>query len=113
MEATLVEIVLPGQIAPGERGRCFEDPLREFMTSSGIGSVGGAGSTLGLDAGDRQFVQYCSIWIDLFDLSRSLELVREQLRKLGAPDGSYFEYPAAGRLQTVMVWSEATLPETI
>jgi hypothetical protein len=105
MEPTLVEIILLGRIEPHEREARFEEPLRDFLSSSRLGAVGGFGSTLGPpDRDGRQFVQQCSIWIELAELQRGLDPVREHLRSLGAPNGSRLEYVASGKLQKQPVW---------
>jgi hypothetical protein len=105
MEPTLVEIIIPGRIEPLERGDRFEDPLHEYLSSGGLGSVGGAGTTLGApDVHGRQFVSQCSIWIELFDLASGLDLVCQKLRALGAPPGSYLEYLVGGKLESAPVW---------
>jgi hypothetical protein len=67
--------------------------------------MGGFGSTLGApDDKGRQFVQLCSIWIELDELQSGLELLREYLRSLNAPGGSRLEYLESGKLKKQPVW---------
>jgi hypothetical protein len=105
IEPRLVEIIIPGRIEPLERGQRFEDPLREYLVSSGLGSAGGAGSKLDIpDTENRQFVAECSILIELFNLSDSLEQLRQQLRTLAVPRGSRLDYLVSGKMQSTPVW---------
>jgi hypothetical protein len=84
---TFFYVRIPGNIQPIERGDRFEDPLDDALTSANVGRVSGGGSQLGEGA----TVEYCGIDVVVRDRQRGLNVVRETMRKLGAPAGTAIE----------------------
>jgi hypothetical protein len=78
---------IPANIKPIERGERFEDPLQEALTGQGLGRVTGGGSQLGI--GDT--IEFCGIDVVVHDRLRGLELIRDVMRRLVAPNGTVIE----------------------
>jgi hypothetical protein len=96
-EALFVFIRIPESLEPLERAEKYEDPLEESLTSSGVGVLTGGGCMLAApDADGHREIKYCGIDIDLFDLDAGLELLRTELKRLGAPKGTMLEYDLDG-----------------
>ena len=84
---------IPENIGPMERGAKYEDPLDELLEEHGIGEISGGGSSIDTEAGE---IEYVDIEIDLTDLDKGIPLVRETLRRLGAPPGSTLSFDRHG-----------------
>jgi hypothetical protein len=78
---------IPEDIGPLDRGDRYEDPLREALTTAGVGEVTGGGSQLG----EGSSVEYCGIDIVATDRERALALIRDTMQRLGAPSSTVIE----------------------
>lgn len=88
-----IYVMIPGDIQPILRGERFEDPLDEALQAAALGNVTGGGSQLDNPYPDgRPRVAFCGIDIDVTDRDRALELLREKLVGLGAPEGTEVHY---------------------
>lgn len=86
-EDSYMVATLNDRLMPLDRGEVYEDPLDEFLQSSGIGEVTGGG-TMQLKNGE---IEYCDLEIKLrvSDLNDDqIGQVIQQLEQLGAPKGS-------------------------
>ena len=82
---TRVTINLPGEIGPLDRGVRFEDPLGEALGTRD--SIVGGGSKLG-PKDDRLVPIAAEIEIKLTNRENGLAVVREILKRQGAPAGT-------------------------
>ena len=96
-ESLFVFVRIPESLEPLERAEKYEDPLEESLTSSGAGVLTGGGEMLAApDADGHREIEWCGIDIDLFDFDGGLELIRTELKRLGAPKGTILEYTLNG-----------------
>ncbi|MDO6422303.1 hypothetical protein [Saccharophagus degradans] len=75
-------------LMPIERGEKYEDPLFDFLEASGIGEVTGGGTSL--DKSGK--VEWVGVDIELVNAQENIPLVIKELKRLGAPEGSFLEY---------------------
>jgi hypothetical protein len=93
-----VYIRMPGDIDPEDRWNKFADPLQEALGKEGLGDVTGGGSQFSApdeDGGD--FVEFCGIDVDLYDVVNGLALLRRELIRLKAPQDTSLLYELEGR----------------
>jgi hypothetical protein len=96
-EPLFVFVKIPESLEPLERAEKYEDPLGDSLTSSGFGVLTGGGAMLSApDANGHREIEWCGIDIDLFDFGAGLELIRTELKRLGAPKGTMLEYTLDG-----------------
>ena len=96
-EPLLVFVKIPEAVGAIERGDKYEEPLEQSLEAARLGEVTGGGEMLSApDAEGHRDIQYCGIDIDLFDSHRGLELLRSELKRLGAPNGTVLEYTLDG-----------------
>jgi hypothetical protein len=96
-EPLFVLVRIPESLEPLERAEKYEDPLEESLTSSGFGALTGGGAMLSApDAYGHREIEWCGIDIDLFNFDAGLELIRNELKRLGAPEGTMLEYTLDG-----------------
>jgi hypothetical protein len=96
-ESLFVFVRIPESLEPLERAEKYEDPLEESLASSGAGALTGGGAMLSApDAAGHREIEWCGIDIDLFDFNNGLELIRTELKRLGAPQGTILEYTLDG-----------------
>jgi hypothetical protein len=80
-----VEISIPGDIDPLERGERFEDPIMEALEGAGINFEWlGGGSALG-EVDGRMVVTGCDFDFEVDDLKRSLAIIVQVLKAADAP----------------------------
>jgi hypothetical protein len=92
-EPLFVFIKIPESLGPIDRGDKYEEPLEQSLESAGLGEVTGGGEMLSApDAEGHREIEYCGIDVDLFDPHRGLELLKSELKRLGAPTGTVLEY---------------------
>ena len=92
-----VFVRIPEQLEPLERAEKYEDPLEESLASSGFGALTGGGAMLSApDASGHREIDWCGIDIDLFSFDAGLELITNELKRLGAPNGTMLEYTLDG-----------------
>ena len=89
---------IPAPLEPMERANRFEDPLNEALSVAGLGEVAGGGSQLG--EGDT--IVYCGLDVFVSNRDIGLQIIRDVLRRLGAPEGTKIE-------EFLPVWSEFPL----
>src|SRR5260370_42226054 len=96
-EPLFVFVRIPEPLEPLERAEKYEDPLEESLSSSGFGVLTGGGAMLSApDADGHREIEWCGIDIDLFNFDEGLELLRTELKRLGAPKGTVLEYTLDG-----------------
>jgi hypothetical protein len=78
---------IPGDIGPLERGERFEDALDATLHDAGLGGVTGGGSQLG----DGSTIKYCGIDVLVVDPEKGLQVLVQELRRLGVPLGTVIE----------------------
>ncbi|MGC4073567.1 MAG: hypothetical protein QM760_13835 [Nibricoccus sp.] len=93
MLTSFIYVKIPEDIGPIDRGEKYEDPLEQKLSDAGLGHVSGGGSQLGdpLSDGSRP-IEFCGLDVDVSDLAESLALLRAELPRLGAPDGTQIHY---------------------
>jgi hypothetical protein len=88
-----VYIKMPGDIEPDDRHERFEEPLQEALEADDLGAVTGGGSMLSApDSEGECSVLFCGIDVDLYQLDKGLELLRQVLAQLEMPPGTVLSY---------------------
>lgn len=96
-EALFVFVKVPESIGPVERGRKYEDQLAAALERHGVGEITGGGSQLGeLRPDGTRPIEWVGIDVELTDAARGLAVVKEELKRLGAPPGTVMEYSRNG-----------------
>ncbi|MEF3083263.1 hypothetical protein V3391_13700 [Luteimonas sp. SMYT11W] len=96
--STFVFVMIPESIWPVARGEKYEDPIHTALQQDGLGEVTGGGSQVGPPGSDGEpTIEWVGIDIELFDLPRGLALLRSELKRIGAPAGTTFEYEHDGK----------------
>lgn len=92
-----VYVRIPGDLDPEDREELFSDPLRAALEKDNLGAVTGGGSCFMApdEEGDSE-VEFCGIDVDLNDAARGLELLRRELIRLNAPQGTALLYEVDG-----------------
>ncbi|PTT22581.1 hypothetical protein DBR12_03765 [Acidovorax sp. HMWF029] len=92
-----IYVKLPGNLMPLDRGAVYEDPIEQALSEGNLGTVSGGGSSLGdkLPDGSR-IIEFSGIDIDTDQPTRTLEVLRDLLRKLDAPAGTELHYTRGG-----------------
>jgi len=104
-----VYIKIPADLGPLERGELFEDPLQEALEKKKLGTITGGGSQLSdLDDEGRRSIEFCGIDVDLYAPLDGLTLLRRELVRLKAPEGTLLLYELNGR-----EWEEPIYPNAI
>lgn len=92
-EQQFVVASLNARLQPLDRGHWFEDPLGERLQALEVGEIAGGG-TMMFPTGE---VQYCDVEIVAASFSpENLDVVIEELEKLGAPRGSTLRIESNG-----------------
>jgi hypothetical protein len=86
-------------IGPMDRGAKYEDPLDETLELRDAGVVAGGGTQMRKEGG----IEWVGIDIYLADLDNALELTRQRLCELGAPNGSVLEYSVGEQKMAVQI----------
>ena len=85
-------------LSPLDRGSKYEDPLNTVLKRHNVGEVTGGGSQLGEPAADgTRKVEWIGVDVDLYDLDRGLPLLKAELVRLGAPEGTVLEFERDGK----------------
>lgn len=96
-----VFVKIPESIMPIERGEKYEDPLDITLKKAGVGEVTGGGSQLGEpDKDGSPTIDWVGIDVDLTDQATGLPLLKAELKRLGAPQGTTLEYELDGKTTT-------------
>jgi hypothetical protein len=93
-----VYIKIPGNLGPMDRGEKYEDPLNAALDKEKLGETTGGGSLLGQGSESGNLsIQFCGIDVDLYDAARGLALLRRELVRLRAPEGTMLIYELDGQ----------------
>lgn len=93
-----VYIRMPGDIDPEDRWTNFADPLQEGLEKECLGEVTGGGTQFSEpDEHGDDFVEFCGIDVDLYDVAKGLALLRRELVRLQAPAGTMLFYELNGK----------------
>jgi hypothetical protein len=93
-----VYIKIPGDFGPMDRGELFEDPIQMALDKESLGQITGGGSQFSApDEDGEDFVEFCGIDIDLYDVVNGLALLRRELIRLQAPQDTSLLYELEGR----------------
>jgi hypothetical protein len=92
-----VYIRIPGDLDPQDRWERFADPLQQALEKDDLGAVTGGGTQFSEpDEDGNDFVEFCGIDIDLYDVVKGLPLLRRELVRLQAPPGTALLYELDG-----------------
>ena len=99
-----VYIKIPDSLGPLERGEKYEDPLEAVLSQHELGEVSGGGSQLRDEGPDAiPTVAFCGVDVSTTDRERVLAILRDELVKLGASNGTELHYTRDGvALQDVL-----------
>jgi hypothetical protein len=97
-EPLFVYVKLPVDLDPDERTELFADPLQEALEKENVGTVTGGGTLLSApdDDGERE-VEFCGIDVDLYRLEQGFAVLRRELLRLEAPQGTTLMYTLDGQ----------------
>jgi hypothetical protein len=92
-----VYIRIPGDLDPQDRWERFADPLQQALEKDDLGAVTGGGTQFSEpDEDGNDFVEFCGIDIDLYDVVKGLPLLCRELVRLQAPPGTALLYELDG-----------------
>ena len=93
-----VYVTIPIDLDPDDRTELFADPLQEALEKENLGTVTGGGTMFSPpdSEGDREVV-FCGIDVDIYQIERGLALLRRELLRLGAPQGTKITYALDGK----------------
>ena len=92
-----VYIRMPGDLDPQDRWERFADPLQQALEKDDLGIVTGGGTQFSEpDQEGNDYVEFCGIDVDLYDVARGLALLRRELVRLQAPAGTMLLYKLNG-----------------
>lgn len=92
-----VYIKIPGNLDPMDRGELFEDPLQQALAQDRLGEITGGGSQLSDPHESGNSIEFCGIDVDLYDAAKGLALLRYELARLQAPQGTTLLYELDGQ----------------
>jgi len=93
-----VYIRIPGDIDPEDRWEKFADPLQQALEKDDLGDVTGGGTQFSEpDENGEDFVEFCGIDVDLYDIVNGLALLRRELVRLRIPAGTVLVYELDGQ----------------
>ena len=88
-----VFVKIPESIFPVERGEKYEDPLDRALQAAGVGEVTGGGSQMSeADEEGNRSIEWIGIDVDLTVFDRGMAVLKEELARLGAPEGTVLEF---------------------
>jgi hypothetical protein len=104
-----VYVRMPVDLDPMDRHELFAEPLHEALEKEDLGAVTGGGTMFSPpdDDGEDE-VQFSGIDVDLYNLEKGIDLLRRELIRLQAPQGTSLLYQFNGR-----EWEEPIYPNTI
>ncbi|HKT51171.1 MAG TPA: hypothetical protein VJV96_12770 [Candidatus Angelobacter sp.] len=104
-----VYVRMPVDLDPEDRHELFAEPLQEALEKEDMGAVTGGGTMFSPpdDDGEDE-VQFSGVDVDIYDLARGMDLLRHELIRLQAPQGTTLLYKLEGR-----EWEEPIYPNTI
>ena len=88
---------MPGDMDPEDRWEKFADPLQQALEKDGLGDVTGGGTQFSEpDENGDDFVEFCGVDVDLYDVVKGLALLCRELVRLQAPSGTALVYELNG-----------------
>jgi hypothetical protein len=88
-----IQIFIPGDIDPMERGERFEIPIDRALRKAGrLGRSTGGETAMALSPGGLR-VDGCSVFLDVKDVRRAVAPIRDALVAAGAPPGTIVGHP--------------------
>ncbi len=95
-EPIVVYVLIPEVLSPFEREEKYESPIHAALKVAGLGEVVGGGTQMGpLKPDGSRDVVHIGVDVDIFDLERGLNLLKETLMELGVPVGTTLEIRSA------------------
>lgn len=93
-----VYVRMPVDLEPDDRHELFAEPLHEALEKENLGAVTGGGTMFSPpdDDGEDE-VQFSGLDVDLYDLEKGIDLLRRELIRLQAPQGTSLLYELNGR----------------
>jgi hypothetical protein len=93
-----VYVQIPVDLDPLDRTELFGNPLQEVLEREKVGTVTGGGSMHSApdEDGDREVV-FSGIDVDLYDVSKGLTLLQQELVRLQVPPGTLLIYELNGQ----------------
>lgn len=93
-----VYVQMPVDLDPFDRSELFADPLQEVLEREKAGTVTGGGSIVSApdEDGDTEVV-FSGIDVDLYDVSKGLVLLQQELVRLQVPPGTLLIYELNGQ----------------
>jgi hypothetical protein len=93
-----VYVRIPGDLDPQDRWERFANPLQQALENDNLGAVTGGGSQFSEpDEDGNDFVEFCGIDVDLYDVVKGLPLLRRELVRLRVPQGTMLLYELDGQ----------------
>ena len=86
-------------VDPLLRGQKYEDPLQVALEEKGLGEITGGGTQM--DKNKR--IEWIGIDMQVANLDTALELVRQRLLELGAPQSSVLEFKRGDQELTLLI----------
>jgi hypothetical protein len=84
-----VYVRMPVDLDPEDRHELFAEPLQEALEKEDMGAVTGGGTMfLPPDDNGEDEVQFSGVDVDIYDLARGMDLLRHELIRLQAPQGT-------------------------
>jgi len=97
-EPQLVQVWIPEQIQPPDRGAKYEDPLDAALKKEAVGEVNGGDTRLSAPNADgTRSIEWVGLDVDLSDFERGLSILKRELLRLGAPPDTVLEYSRDGQ----------------
>lgn len=104
-----VYVKMPVDLDPMDRHELFAEPLDAALGKEDLGAVTGGGTMFSpTDDDGEDEVQFSGLDVDLYDLARGIDLLRRELIRLQAPQGTTLLYKLEGR-----EWEEPIYPNTV
>src|SRR5262245_7645791 len=101
----LVIVHIPDPVMPIERGKKYEEPLDAALKAAHAGEVTGGGTQMGeLKADGTRDVTFADVDVQVIDVDAGLVLLRQKLKELGAPKGTYLHYTRKGKDVEEQLW---------
>ncbi|MDX2505766.1 MAG: hypothetical protein QNL62_14995 [Gammaproteobacteria bacterium] len=102
-----VFIQIPESIEPIEREEKYGDPIHRILTTEKAGKVSGGGSMLSAPQVDgTREIEWIGIDADLTKPEKGIEIVKQELIRLGAPVDTVLEIHRASEIEKLVLTVE-------